>query len=84
MANEVVAVIIGNRDFFPDVLIAEARKDLVKLFAELNIEPVWLSPEDSKLGAVETWEDAKRCGDLLQEAFRSHQRHPGLPAQFRR
>ena len=62
-----LGVIVGNRDFFPDVLIAEARKDLTKLFSELNIEPVWLSPEDSKLGAVETWTDAQKCGDLLRK-----------------
>jgi L-fucose isomerase-like protein len=66
MANKTcLGVIIGNRDFFPDVLISEARRDLTKLFAELAIEPVWLSPEESKLGAVETWADAQKCGDLL-------------------
>ena len=27
-----LGVIIGNRDFFPDVLVGEARKDLVELF----------------------------------------------------
>jgi L-fucose isomerase-like protein len=52
---------------FPDVLISEARKDLTKLFAELKIEPVWLSPEESKLGAVETWADAQKCGELLRK-----------------
>lgn len=61
-----LGVILGNRDFFPDVLVAEARRDLTKLFAELAIEPVWLSAEDSKLGAVETWADARKCGDLLR------------------
>jgi L-fucose isomerase-like protein len=61
-----LGVIVGNRDFFPDVLISEARKDLTKLFLELKIEPVWLSPEESKLGAVETWADAQKCGDLLR------------------
>jgi L-fucose isomerase-like protein len=60
-----LGVITGNRDFFPDVLIAEARRDLGKLFAELSIEPVWLSESDSKLGAVETWADAQKCGSLL-------------------
>src|SRR5579862_3273368 len=66
MANKTcLGVIIGNRDFFPDVLISEARRDLTKLFAELAIEPVWLAPEESKLGAVETWADAQKCGDLL-------------------
>jgi L-fucose isomerase-like protein len=60
-----LGVIVGNRDFFPDVLIAEARRDLTKLFAELSIEPVWLSTEETKLGAVETWADAQKCGALL-------------------
>jgi L-fucose isomerase-like protein len=61
-----LGVIIGNRDFFPDVLISEARRDLIKLFNELAVEPVWLSPQESKLGAGETWADAQRCGDLLR------------------
>jgi L-fucose isomerase-like protein len=61
-----LGVILGNRDFFPDVLISEARRDLTRLFAELSIEPVWLTPQQSKLGAVETWADAQRCGDLFR------------------
>ena len=68
MANSTcLGVIVGNREFFPDVLISEARKDLTKLFPELRIEPVWLSPEESKLGAVETWADAQKCGELLRK-----------------
>ena len=50
-----LGVILGNRDFFPDVLITEARRDLTKLFAELDIEPVWLAA-----GRVESG----RCGNL--------------------
>ncbi|HEV2173361.1 MAG TPA: hypothetical protein VGR71_07330, partial [Nitrospira sp.] len=61
-----LGVILGNRDFFPDVLIGEARRDLTNLFTELSIEPVWLSDQDTKLGAVETWSDAQRCGELLR------------------
>ena len=61
-----LGVILGNRDFFPDVLIGEAHRDLKKLFGELSIEPVWLSEQDTKLGAVETWADAQKCGDLLR------------------
>jgi len=67
MANEVLAVIIGNRDFFPDVLVAEARKDLITLFAEVGVEAVMLTEEESKLGAIETWQDAKRCGVLFKK-----------------
>jgi L-fucose isomerase-like protein len=65
-ATAVLGVILGNRDFFPDVLVAEARRDLAKLFSELQVEPVWLSEADTKLGAVETWADARKCGDLLR------------------
>src|SRR5580704_9124709 len=61
-----LAVILGNRDFFPDALISEARRDLLKVFNELSVEPVWLSENESKLGAVETWADAVKCGGLFR------------------
>lgn len=61
-----LGVILGNRDFFPDVLVGEARRDLEKLFTAMSIEPVWLSSEETKLGAVETWADAQKCGELLR------------------
>lgn len=60
-----LAVIIGNRDFFPDALVTEARTDVLALFDRLQIEPIILSEETTKLGAVETWEHAKPCGDLF-------------------
>jgi L-fucose isomerase-like protein len=60
-----LGVILGNRDFFPDALISEARRDLVKVFGELGVEPIWLTEADSKLGAVETWADAQKCGELF-------------------
>ena len=66
MAQSTLAVIFGNRDFFPDQLVAEARRDLQKLFAELNIEAVMLSENETKLGAVETWQNAVQCGDLFR------------------
>jgi L-fucose isomerase-like protein len=76
MANSTtLGVIVGNRDFFPDVLISEARRDLEKLFRGLAIEPVWLTPADSKLGAVETWTDAQKCGELLR---RNRERLDGI------
>jgi L-fucose isomerase-like protein len=79
-----LGVIIGNRDFFPDALISEARRDLLQVFHELDVTPVWLRESDSKLGAVETWADATKCG----EVFRAHRgRIDGnscLPSQFRR
>ncbi len=61
-----LGVILGNRDFFPDALISEARRDLVTVFKTLNVDPVWLTESDSKLGAVETWADAVKCGELFR------------------
>jgi L-fucose isomerase-like protein len=61
-----LGVIIGNRDFFPDSLIAEARKDLVTLAGRLDVDLVLLDEQTTKLGAVETWSDAKACGELFR------------------
>jgi len=68
MQSMTIGVIVGNRDFFPDTLITETRRDLVKLFAAMNITPVWLFASETERGAVETWTDAVRCGEL----FRTH------------
>jgi len=73
MDRMTLGVIIGNRDFFPDVLVSEARRDLLKVFADLGIDAVLLDEESTKLGAVETWEHARRCADL----FRAHRERIG-------
>ena len=62
-----LGVIFGNRDFFPDGLVAEARRDLIALLSGLGIESVTLTSEQTKLGAVETWQHAVLCGQLLRE-----------------
>lgn len=64
-----LGVIVGNRDFFPDVLITEGRKDILEVFQELGIRPIILDDDATKLGAVETWEHAKKCAAL----FKQHQ-----------
>ena len=68
MARHTLGVVFGNRDFFPDALVSEARQDVLALFESLEIECVVLGEQETKLGAVETWQDAKACGDL----FRRH------------
>lgn len=68
MARTTLGIIIGNRDFFPDALIGEARRDLLQLCGELDIDPILLDESATKLGAVETWQHAQRCAEL----FRAH------------
>ncbi len=66
MKQFTLGVIFGNRDFFPDQLITEARSDITELFSELGIHGIWLGEQDSKLGSVETYADARKCADLFQ------------------
>jgi L-fucose isomerase-like protein len=66
MAKITLGVIIGNRDFFPDRLVTEARADILKLFKEMDIEAVILDENATKLGGVETWTHAKICADLFK------------------
>lgn len=65
--NSTIGVIIGNRDFFPDKLVAEARTEILDLFKELHITPIMLSDADSKLGGVETFAEAQKCAALFKK-----------------
>ncbi|HKW28407.1 MAG TPA: L-fucose/L-arabinose isomerase family protein [Verrucomicrobiae bacterium] len=61
-----LGVIIGNRDFFPDRLITEARKDITGLFQQRGLKPIWVSPDETKLGGIETHADARKCASLFK------------------
>ena len=65
--SAVLGVIYGNRDFFPDALVTEARMDVAKLFGRLGIKAIQLDENDSKLGGVETHGDARKCADLFKK-----------------
>lgn len=65
--HSTLGVIIGNRDFFPDKLVAEARTEILDLFKKLNITPILLSDADSKLGGVETFAEAQKCAALFKQ-----------------
>ena len=60
-----LGVIYGNRDFFPDQLVTEARADLAALFKRLGIRAIQLTEADTKLGGVETHADARKCAELF-------------------
>lgn len=66
MAPVTLAVIFGNRDFFPDRLVLDARKDIQALFNELGIEAVMLSESEGKNGSLETYAHAKACAELFK------------------
>ncbi len=60
-----LAVIIGNRDFFPDQLVSEARRDVLDLFAARQITPIIVAEEATKLGGIETHAEARTCAELF-------------------
>ena len=69
MANKkmTMGVIIGNRGFFPDHLAKTGRDEMLQALEQAGMNAVALSPEQSKYGAVETHEEAKRCAALFQQ-----------------
>lgn len=63
--NISLGVIIGNRDFFPDKLVSEARADILNMLKNQGVDAVLLGENDTKLGGVETYQDARKCADLF-------------------
>ncbi len=59
-------VIVGNRGFFPDHLAKSGREEMMNVLAKAGADCVVLSPEQSKYGAVETHDEAKRCAELFK------------------
>ena len=62
-----MGVIVGNRGFFPDHLAKTGREEMMRALEQAGIDCVVLGPEQSKHGAVETHEEAKRCAELFQK-----------------
>jgi hypothetical protein len=62
-----LGVIIGNRDFFPDKLVGECRADLLDAFQKVGIKPIMLDESATKLGGVETFQEAQKCAELFRQ-----------------
>ena len=62
-------VIVTNRNFFADHLVVDGRAKILSRLADLGIKTIIVDQETTPLGAVETWSDAQKCGEL----FRRHQ-----------
>src|SRR5438477_6231663 len=62
-----MGVIVGNRGFFPDQLAKSGREEIIQALSRVGIDSVVLGPEESKHGAVETHDEAKRCAALFQK-----------------
>jgi L-fucose isomerase-like protein len=65
--KQTFGLLVGNRGFFPDKLAQEGRNFMEKLLKEQGYNVVALTDQDTKFGAVETWQDAKKCAALFRE-----------------
>ena len=61
-----MGMIVGNRGFFPDHLAKTGREEMIQALQKAGIDVVTLTTEESKYGAVETHEEAKRCAALFR------------------
>ena len=62
-----MGLIVGNRGFFPDHLAKTGREEMTRALEQAGMDYVVLGTDQSKHGAVETHEEAKRCAALFQE-----------------
>lgn len=61
-----IGLIVGNRGFFPDHLAKSGREEMIQTLQKTGVEVIALDPSQSKHGAVETHEEAKRCAALFR------------------
>src|ERR1700742_520350 len=61
-----MGLIVGNRGFFPDHLAKTGREEMIQVLQSAGIDVIVLGPDQSKHGAVETHEEAKRCAELFK------------------
>jgi L-fucose isomerase-like protein len=65
MKKTTFGVIVGNRGFFPDMLAKKGRKNILDVLKANGFGSVALSMKETKYGAVETFDDAKKCAALF-------------------
>ena len=61
-----LGVIVGNRGFFPSELCKEGREIILKVLEDEGFKAIALTPEDTAYGAVETYEESKKCAELFK------------------
>ncbi|HUJ31038.1 MAG TPA: L-fucose/L-arabinose isomerase family protein [Candidatus Acidoferrum sp.] len=62
-----MGLIVGNRGFFPGHLAESGRTEMIQTLQQSGMDVVALELSQSKYGAVETYEEAKRCAALFRE-----------------
>src|SRR5437667_5812045 len=62
-----LGMIVGNRGFFPDHLARSGHQEMRSALESAGVKVVALTETESKFGAVETRQEARRCADLFNQ-----------------
>jgi len=60
-------IVVGNRGFFPDHLAKTGREEILSALQAVGAKAIVLGPEESKYGAVETYDESLRCAELFKK-----------------
>lgn len=60
-------VIVGNRGFFPGHLAKSGHEEMISVLEGAGMKAIVLSEAESQHGAVESYEEARRCADLFKK-----------------
>src|ERR1039458_4976878 len=60
-------IVVGNRGSFPDHLAKTGREEIISVLEAAGAKAIVLSPEESRHGAVETYEESLRCAELFKK-----------------
>ena len=60
-------VIVGNRGFFPGHLAKSGREEMISVLEGAGMKAIVLSEQESQHGAVESYEEARRCAELFKK-----------------
>jgi len=70
-----LGVIIGNRGVFPSYLAEKGREEIVDILKKQGIEVIIIPNKQTKYGAIENLEEAKKCAELFR---RNHDKIDGI------
>ncbi len=67
MKPTTLAVIVGNRGFFPDHLCDAGRKTILQVLEQAGLRAIIVPDTVGKFGSIESLNDAQQCADLFKQ-----------------
>ena len=65
--KQTFGLVVGSRGFFPEHLVAQGRKEMIKVIKDAGHGCVCLGAQEASHGAVESREDIRKCVDLFKD-----------------